>query len=89
MSKKILRSISKVDEVLMRLMTYNWRYRRLEDRPQTKLAVLATILASGVTFLALNSSFIFWRIMCIVGWLSAFYEWRLWYRLNVGVKNEK
>jgi FlaA1/EpsC-like NDP-sugar epimerase len=76
-------AIKKADETLMRLMTANWRYRRLEDRPQTRIAVVSTIVAVWTTAYAILSGYTVLRILCIFFVMSAFYEWRLWYRLKV------
>jgi hypothetical protein len=82
MIKKRQSAIRKADETLMRLMTINWRYRKLEDRPQMRIAVLVTMAALGITLMAMNSPNTTWRVLCILLWLSTFYEWRLWYKLK-------
>ena len=78
----VLKVILIVDETLMRVMTFNWRYRRLEDRPQTKLAVSATVLALIITYVVLTSPAFIWRVFAFLMWLNTFYEWRLWYKLR-------
>ena len=77
----ILRSI---DEKLMRLLTYNWRYHDLDNRPQTRIATLLTLTAIWITAAAITSSYSPLTGIGILFWLPAFYEWRLWYRLRKG-----
>jgi hypothetical protein len=69
-----------IDNTLMKIFTYNFRYRKYEDRPQLTLAILSTSLL--LLFLFLTHSSILNILGFILLCLSSLYEWRLWYRLR-------
>jgi len=79
-----------IDEKLMRLLTYNLWYHDLDNRPQTKIAVMVTIVAILITVSMIEiASMGLVRyivpiaiVICSLLWLTIFYEWRLWYRLR-------
>lgn len=74
--------IRSIDEKLMRLLTYNWRYRDLDNRPQTRIVIVSTLIPTLMTIDVMTSGFSPLNTMGILYWLPAFYEWRLWYRLR-------
>jgi len=74
--------IRSIDEKLMRLLTYNWWYHDLDNRPQTRIAALVTLTAILITVAAITSNLSPLTAIGILFWLPAFYEWRLWYRLR-------
>lgn len=82
--------IRNIDEKLMRLLTCNLWYRDLDKRPQTRIAIMATIAAIGVTVSAIgivSTASIRYIIpietaICFLIWLDIVYQWRLWYRLR-------
>ena len=79
-----------IDEKLMRLLTYNLWYHDLDNRPQTKIAVMVTIVAIlitvsmiGIASLGLVRYMVpIAIVLCSLVWLSTLYHWRLWYRLR-------
>jgi len=79
-----------IDEKLMRLLTYNLWYHDLDNRPQTKIAVIATIVAILITVSMTRIALLglvrymvpIAIVICSFGWLDTFYQWRLWYRLR-------
>ncbi len=74
--------IEQIDDLLMRLLTFSFFYPDLEDRPQTSLTVLATLVAVEVTLVAMLWPDTWLLILALPFWLNAIYEWRLWYRLR-------
>ena len=77
-----------IDEGLMRLLTFNWRYRDLDHRPQTIIAGLVTLGAIWISVAMIHFKrqpvpiIVVGLFCCLLFWLCAFYEWRLWYRLR-------
>lgn len=71
-----------VDNRLMQLLTYSFFYPDLDERPQTRLAIMATLIPTNLLILALTLQFRIGLILTLPFWLNAFYEWRLWYRLQ-------
>ena len=79
-----------IDEKLMRLLTYNLWYHDLDNRPQTRIAILVTIAAILITVSMIGiASMGLVRyivpiaiVICSLVWLATLYEWRLWYRLR-------
>lgn len=77
-----------IDEGLMRLLTFNWRYRDLDKRPQTTIAALMTLGAIWITVVMISFKsqpvpvIVIGLFLCLFFWLTVFYEWRLWYRLR-------
>jgi len=79
-----------IDEKLMRLLTYNSWYHDLNNRPQTRIAILGTIAAIlitvsmiGIASLGLVRYMVpIAIVLCSLVWLSTLYHWRLWYRLR-------
>ena len=72
--------IRSIDEKLMRLLTC--RYHDLDNRAQTKIAIVSTLIPTLMTIDVITSGFGPLNTMGILYWLPAFYEWRLWYRLR-------
>jgi uncharacterized protein (DUF58 family) len=54
----------------------------VEERPQTRLAMLATLIPTNLLILAVILQFRIGLILTAPLWLIAVYEWRLWYRLQ-------
>jgi len=75
--------IKRIDEKLMRLLTYRspW-YRDWENRHQTNFPtlILSTLIPTLFTIAVIVSGFSPLNIMGVLYWLVAFYEWRLWFR---------
>ncbi len=75
--------IKRIDEKLMRLLTYRWQwYRDWENRHQTNFPtlILSTLIPTLFTIDMIASGFSSLNIMGVLYWLVAFYEWRLWFR---------
>ncbi len=79
---EIMSTIKRIDEQLMRLLTYSFFYPNLEDRPQTRLAILATLIPVEITVVAVILPYNLLLGLSLPFWLVALYEWRLWYRLR-------
>ena len=75
-------TIKQIDQLLMQLFTYSFFYSTLEDRPQTRLAIVATLIAVEIAIVALILQNNLLLTITLPLWLNAFYEWRLWYRLR-------
>ena len=79
-----------IDEKLMRLLTYNLWYHDLNNRPQTRNAILGTIVAILITISMIEIASLglirymvpIAIVLCSLVWLSTLYHWRLWYRLR-------
>jgi len=71
-----------VDNKLMQWLTYSLFYPELDERPQTRLAILATLIPTNLLVLAITLQSRIGFILTLPLWLIAFYEWRLWYRLQ-------
>jgi hypothetical protein len=78
----IIDTFKQLDEQLLRLFTYSLFYSSWEDRPQTRLAILATLFPLNLALVALILPNHLLLILTVPLWLNAFYEWRLWYRLK-------
>jgi hypothetical protein len=78
----IVGTFKQIDAYLMRLFTYSLFYPALEDRPQTRLAILATLIPLELVIVALLMPNDLLLLLTGPLWLNAFYEWRLWYRLR-------
>jgi hypothetical protein len=75
-----MKTLKIIDNILMKIFTYNFSYRKYEDRPQLTLAILSTSFVLFF-FLYLRSSKV--DFACFIFFLlSSLYEWRLWYRLR-------
>ncbi len=85
-----MNTMRNIDEKLMRLLTYNLWYHDLDNRPQTRIAIMVTVAAILLTF---SQTLLVWinlipyialiaTVLCLFTWLVTFYEWRLWYRLR-------
>lgn len=75
--------IRRIDEKLMRLLTYrSQRYRDWENRHQTNFPtlILSTLIPTLFTIGMIASGFSPLNILGVLYWLVAFYEWRLWFR---------
>ncbi|GEM_PF-3203890 len=83
-----MNTIRSIDAKLMRLLTFNWRYRHLDNRPQTTIAALVTLGAIWTSVGMIHFKrqpvplILIGLFCCLLFWLCAFYEWRLWYRLR-------
>ena len=77
-----MNTVRDIDNKLMRLLTYSFFYPDMEERPQTRLAMLATLIPSNLLILAVILQYRIGVILTGPLWLVAFYEWRLWYRLQ-------
>ena len=78
----IVNMFKQIDDHLMRLFTNSLLYPALEDRPQTRLAILATLIPVELVIVALLLPNNLLLLLTLPLWLNAFYEWRLWYRLR-------
>lgn len=74
--------IKRIDEKLMDLLTYSLFYPDLDDRPQTRIAILPTLIAVEITIFAVTLQNNLLLAATVPFWLIAFYEWRLWFRLR-------
>ncbi|MEW5960280.1 MAG: hypothetical protein AB1801_21350 [Chloroflexota bacterium] len=73
-------TFKQLDEQLLRLFTFSPFYPTLEDRPQTWLAILATLFALNLSLVALILQNNWLLVLSGPLWLNAFYQWRLWIR---------
>lgn len=78
----VFNSIKQIDAMLLRFLTYSIFYPDLHERPQTRLAVLATLIPLNISILALTLESILALSLTLPLWVVAFYEWRLWYWLR-------
>jgi hypothetical protein len=78
----VVNHFKQFDAYLMRLFTYSLFYPALEDRPQTRLAILATLIPLELDIVAVLMPNNLLLLLTGPLWLNAFYEWRLWYRLR-------
>ena len=77
-----MNTVRNIDNKLMQLLTYSFFYPDLEERPQTRLAILATLVPTNFLLLAVILQYRIGLILTGPLWLIAVYEWRLWYRLQ-------
>jgi hypothetical protein len=76
--------LRQIDEFLLRVFTFNSRYKRFEERPQTTLALVSTFVLLMVllgSFVGDGPAWIGILSIVVMG-LSTIYEWRLWVRLR-------
>lgn len=78
----IIGTFRQIDEFLMGVFSYSLFYPALEDRPQTRLAVLATLIPLELVIVALLVSNDLLLLLTFPLWVNAFYEWRLWHRMR-------
>jgi hypothetical protein len=78
----IVDAFKQVDDHLMRLFTYSLLYPAVEDRPQTRLAILATLIPLELAIVAVLVPNDLLLLLTLPLLLNALYEWRLWYRLR-------
>jgi hypothetical protein len=77
-----MNTVRDIDNKLMQLLTYSFFYPDPEERPQTRLAMLATLVPANLLFLAVSLQSGIGVILTGPLWLIAIYEWRLWVRLQ-------
>ena len=75
-----MRVWDKIDSSLMNLITFNNRYKKIEGRPQLRLAMFPTI--SLLVLICLGNFSLLSIIPYILLFLSSYYEWRLWFKLR-------
>ena len=75
-----MRVWDKIDSSLMNLITFNYRYKKIEGRPQLRLAMFPTI--SLLVMICLGNFSLLSIIPYILLFLSSYYEWRLWFKLR-------
>ena len=80
--EEFFNSIKQIDAMLLHFLTYSIFYPDLQARPQTRLAVLATLIPLNISILALALESIVALTLTLPLWVVAFYEWRLWYWLR-------
>ena len=80
--RELANTVRQVDEKLMRLVTYSIFYPDPNERPQTRLAILATLLPLNISILAIALENSLALSLTLPLWLITLYEWRLWYRLR-------
>lgn len=77
--------LKRVDEKLMTVLAYSWRYRGLTNRDlahklQRRNLIISTFIPAGFTIDMILSGLSPLNILGSLFWLVAFYEWRLWFR---------
>ncbi len=77
--------IKNLDEKLMTILAYSWRYRDLTDRDlakklQLRNIIISTLIPTGFTLDMILSGWSPLNILGVLFWLVAFYEWRLWFQ---------
>jgi hypothetical protein len=75
-------TIKQIDAHLMRWLTYSLFYPEPKDRPQTRLAVLATLVPAEIAIVGFLLPSHLLLLLTLPFWLNAVYEWRLWYHLR-------
>jgi hypothetical protein len=75
-----MRVWDKIDSSLMNLITFNYRYKKIEGRPQLRLAMFPTI--SLLVMICLGNFSLLSIIPYTLLFLSSYYEWRLWFKLR-------
>jgi hypothetical protein len=75
-----MRVWDKIDSSLMNLITFNYRYKKIEGRPQLRLAMFPTI--SLLVMICLGNFSLLLIIPYTLLFLSSYYEWRLWFKLR-------
>ena len=75
-----MRVWDKIDSSLMNLITFNYRYKKIEGRPQLRLALFPTI--SLLVMICLGNFSLLSIIPYTLLFLSSYYEWRLWFKLR-------
>jgi hypothetical protein len=79
---RVFGTIKQIDARLMRWLTYSLLYPEPKERPQTRLAVLATLVPVEIAIVGLLLPNNLLLLLTFPFWLNAFYEWRLWYHLR-------
>ena len=75
-----MKFLNNIENSLMNLFTFNYRYKKVEDRPQLRLAMFPTI---SLLVLILLGNFNYLSVIAyILLFLSCYYEWRLWFKLR-------
>ncbi len=77
-----MNKLKQIDEALLNLLTFVFLYPDFENRPQTKIASLSTLMAVEVTLFAVLLESDWLTVIALPFWLKVFYEWRLWLRLR-------
>lgn len=77
--------IKRIDEKLMTVLGYSWRYRVLTNRDlayklHRRNLIISTLIPAGFTIDMMLSGLSPLNILGSLCWLVAFYEWRLWFR---------
>jgi len=75
-----MRVWDEIDSSLMNLITFNYQYKKIEGRPQLRLAMLPTI--SLLVMICLGNFSLLSIIPYTLLFLSSYYEWRLWFKLR-------
>jgi len=75
-----MRVWDEIDSSLMNLITFNYRYKKIEGRPQLRLAMFPTI--SLLVMICLGNFSLLSIIPYTLLFLSSYYEWRLWFKLR-------
>jgi hypothetical protein len=73
----------KIDDALMRLVTYDIFYVAPNSRPQTRIALLATLIPLEIVVVARTLQNDILVAITFPLWVLAVYQWRLWYRLRI------
>ncbi len=74
----VFNSVKQIDAMLFRFLTYSIFYPDLQERPQTRLAVLATLIPLNISILAIALESVVTLSLTLPLWIVAIYEWRLW-----------
>lgn len=77
--------IKRIDERLMAVLAYSWRYRVLTNRDLARKLhrrnlIISTLIPAGFTIDLLLSGVSPLNVLGSLFWVVAFYEWRLWFR---------
>lgn len=79
---RFVNSIRQVDAHLLRWSVYSRLYPDPAGRPQTRLALLLTLIALELTLVASMLRHTLLLVLALPLWLSTLAEWRLWFCLK-------
>ena len=79
---RLIKWVRQIDERVMHLFTFSLFYPDPEERPQTRLAMLATLVPLDISILGIALQNRLTMLLTVPLWFIALCEWRLWYRLR-------
>lgn len=74
----VFNAFKQIDAMLLRFLTYSIFYPDLQERPQTRLTVMATLIPLNISILAIALESVVALSLTLPLWIVAIYQWRLW-----------